>query len=622
MFTNLCLKLSNKLNKPLQDIHESTKESPNNSDNSMYDPFKLPITYLPPTDIHPIQSTLATDLELTSTPDSKQTAMYNILFRPNHELAKSMTKEWSKQYTSNIAFLKDSQTVLVNTNTIAATKSVFQYNDVMDVWKSVKMDNYFLEKYSFIEWEMLEYLNKSSSFLQSLSIIHLLSPIMTLVMPIILLLIPFILLKIQGIPISLTTYIIVLKDIAKSHFIGKALGSITGKFDITNMVYFLMICAFFLFQIYQNVISFYRFYDNIKLINLHLCNMKTYLQYSIHNMESFVHVNSKCATYSEFNKDVLKHSNVLKELLEKIENIPPFSLSLTKFNGMGYMLKCYYDLYSNSSYESSIKYSFGFEGYFDNLKGVYSHVLNNTINNTTYNTKELFELKDQYYISHINDLHITNDFKMDKNIIITGVNASGKTTMLKSITLNILFSQQIGYGFYKKCKLHPYTNIHSYLNIPDTSGRDSLFQAESRRCKEIIDVIGNYDVPSKSRHFCIFDELYSGTNPNDAVKSSFAFLSYLSKYSNVDFILTTHYTPVCLKFEESSHINCINNYKMDVHQDDDGKLKFSYKLKPGICTIQGALEILKEMEYPDEIIDTIIKYDNTDSNEGTTEVPP
>jgi DNA mismatch repair ATPase MutS len=183
--------------------------------------------------------------------------------------------------------------------------------------------------------------------------------------------------------------------------------------------------------------------------------------------------------------------------------------------------------------------------------------------------------------------------------------------MLKSITINILFSQQIGYGFYKKCKLHPYTHIHSYLNIPDTSGRDSLFQAESRRCKEMIDIIGECDnTEVKSRHFCILDELYSGTNPTDAIKASYAFLQYLCKYSNVKFILTTHYTEVCQKLEDSS---AITNYRMDVKQEDDGKLNFNYKLKPGICTIQGAIEILKAMDYPKDIIETIQKYDNVDT---------
>jgi hypothetical protein len=61
------------------------------------------------------------------------------------------------------------------------------------------------------------------------------------------------------------------------------------------------------------------------------------------------------------------------------------------------------------------------------------------------------------------------------------------------------------------------------LNIPDTSGRDSLFQAEARRCKEIIDII---DEPllTDARHFCIFDELFSGTIAAEATSASYGFL--------------------------------------------------------------------------------------------------
>jgi len=608
MFAKLYLQITKKPNEDERDVPPLNENIPS----SLCEPFKLPITYLSKEDIHPLQPSLSNDLELVHSIQTEQPAIYDLLFQPKHEFAKSMIKEWAKQYTSNIDFLKDSQYVLLNTNIQSITNPLsFQYKEVMEVWDSVKSDKYFLEKYSFIEWEMLKYLNTSTSFLQSLSIIHLLSPVMTLVMPILLILIPFFLLKLQGIPITINTYFSVLKDIAKTHFIGKALGTVCTKLDITNIIYLLMICAFFVFQMYQNVVSFFRFYNNIKLINTHLITMRTYLKYSIHNMDSFNDVNSKYATYSDFCKDLAKHSNVLKELLEKVENITDFSLSISKFNAMGYMLKCYYELYSNSTFEESLRYSFGFEGYMDNLRGAHSHVLQYKINSTSYNTTNLFELKEQYYISHMNSEHVKNDCTIDNNMIITGVNASGKTTMLKSITINILFSQQIGYGFYKKCKLHPYTHIHSYLNIPDTSGRDSLFQAESRRCKEMIDIIGECDnTEVKSRHFCILDELYSGTNPTDAIKASYAFLQYLCKYSNVKFILTTHYTEVCQKLEDSSSIA---NYRMDVKQEDDGKLNFNYKLKPGICTIQGAIEILKEMDYPKDIIETIQKYDTIDT---------
>jgi DNA mismatch repair ATPase MutS len=154
------------------------------------------------------------------------------------------------------------------------------------------------------------------------------------------------------------------------------------------------------------------------------------------------------------------------------------------------------------------------------------------------------------------------------------------------------------------------------LNIPDTSGRDSLFQAESRRCKEIIDIIHKpYPDTQENRlakHFCIFDELYSGTNPTEATQSAYAFLLYLSKYKNVDFILTTHYVSLCKKLEKKlekkAALKKIANYKMDVTKNPEtGKVKYTYLMKRGISKIQGAVLILEEMCYPKEILDEMHK---------------
>ena len=139
-------------------------------------------------------------------------------------------------------------------------------------------------------------------------------------------------------------------------------------------------------------------------------------------------------------------------------------------------------------------------------------------------------MKKSYYGSHLNKDKVTNDIKLDKSMIITGPNASGKTTTLKTTLINILITQQFGCGFYKSANLRPFDHLHCYLNIPDTSGRDSLFQAEARRCKEILDIIQS---KKKERHFCVFDELYSGTNPDEAVISATAFMKYMIKNKNL-----------------------------------------------------------------------------------------
>jgi DNA mismatch repair protein MutS len=143
------------------------------------------------------------------------------------------------------------------------------------------------------------------------------------------------------------------------------------------------------------------------------------------------------------------------------------------------------------------------------------------------------------------------------------------------------------------------------LNIPDTSGRDSLFQAEARRCKEIIDVIDAETASSGSRHFCIFDELFSGTNAEEATSASYGFLKYIQKHENVDFILTTHFVKLCKKVKKNQGAGLrIANYKMDAELRPDtlNGIHFTYKLVGGISKIKAAKLILMQMGFPEEII--------------------
>ena len=130
------------------------------------------------------------------------------------------------------------------------------------------------------------------------------------------------------------------------------------------------------------------------------------------------------------------------------------------------------------------------------------------------------------------------------------------------------------------------------MNSPDTSGRDSLFQAEARRCKDILSTIDN------QRHFCIFDELFSGTNPYEAVASAYSFLTFL-RAKNINIMLTTHYIDLCKKFRKSKRFT---NYHMDIIFDTSENIVYNYKLEKKISSIKGGIEVLKQLEFPQEII--------------------
>ena len=175
--------------------------------------------------------------------------------------------------------------------------------------------------------------------------------------------------------------------------------------------------------------------------------------------------------------------------------------------------------------------------------------------------------------------------------------------MENSMMMNFMLSQQIGYGFYKSAKITPYKYIHCYLNIPDTSGRDSLFQAEARRCKEIMEAITE-SKPSE-KHFCIFDEIYSGTNPYEAMASAYSYLEYLSKYKNVSFMITTHYTDLCKKVEKNE-MNIVNKH-MEIYKTNE-TFQYSYLLKSGISEVKGGVKVLQDLGYPTDMIDNTGKY--------------
>jgi DNA mismatch repair ATPase MutS len=123
-----------------------------------------------------------------------------------------------------------------------------------------------------------------------------------------------------------------------------------------------------------------------------------------------------------------------------------------------------------------------------------------------------------------------------------------------------------------------------------------LFQAEARRCKEILDSIIDY---KDETHLCVFDELYSGTNPEEAEQSATSFMKYITKTKNVSCLLTTHFIKVCKKLKKNKDIS---NYKM-VTDNRDNQFVYKYTLVEGISDVKGGMIVLKQMNYPNEIIE-------------------
>ena len=621
---NICAMISNSPN--LLVTEEKKPEKPKESLNT----FHLPIHYL---DIsHSLSDIIAKDLELVETTDERK-GMLDHVFQPTTLFAKELIPDWKTHFTTDISFLEQSQEVVKTISKVIDPETKYEVpcEKIKEIWQAIKHDENFMDKYGYLEWSILDQFNHSQSFLQAMSICNIISPLLSFIIPFIFLLFPFVLLKIQGVPITLSIYFDCLTEIAKHHFIGKALKSFQC-FSIESFFYLVGSLGLYLLQMYNNTVQCMRFYKNIQFVNDSLCTLKDYIDDSILKKKRFLQQNREKSQYSGFCKEVNDRCQDLERIQCELSSICPFKVSIYKVSDIGYMLKCFYALHTNPDYERAIVYSMGFEGYLQNIHGLYQQVEKGLLNPVTFFKEDLGKeeekedleedtdleeeedlekennppkkyIRAQFYPAHQNDEYVANDANLDNKLIITGPNASGKTTFLKTTELNLLFSQQFGFGFFQSACIEPYTHFHSYLNIPDTSGRDSLFQAESRRCKEILDIIQTKESDTKkgSRHFCIFDELYSGTNPKEATKSAHAFMQYLTeRFKNVDFLLTTHYVEIC------DRIQGIRNYRMEVVENKDtNQFEFTYKIEPGISRIEGAIKILEEMDYPEDILNMI-----------------
>ena len=624
--------------------------------------FRLPITYLDKNKLHEIDAHIMTDLELVRVESDmekeskkekeskeekgkkeekeekeekekedksgskleKTKTMYEHIFSPETIYGKRFLDQWAKYYTSDVTFLQQSQKLIQcyqanrhhvdhhDHDNAAVAKS---YSDIHDIWSSIQGDKNFKDKFGYIDITMLEPLNSSSLFLQILSLQNLASPVISLLTPLIILIIPFFILRFQKLPIDLSMYISSLKKIAQYHPIGKIFENF-GSVPWDKKIYIFISIAFYLLQIYQNIVSCHRFYKNMFLIHNNIHAFTSYIGASIENIRFINSVIEKenLTSYRAFHAENEKHAQTLSELHDEIRNVMPFKLTLANISNIGTIMKLYYRFHCDQSVKNAVSYTFGFNSYMEHLSGLSRLVRNKKIAACTFSSSSSSSsssshkktyFKSSYYAPLMNNRPVKNNIVLNKKATITGPNAAGKTTLIKSTLLNIIFSQQFGYGFYKKAKLVPYEFVHSYLNIPDTSGRDSLFQAESRRCREIITCL----LENKTkRHFCIFDELYSGTNPYEAVASAFGFIKYLNTFDNVDLLLTTHYSKLCKLLEaervENMHMKI---KKVDVRDaatntTNANSIQYLYKLGKGISSVKGGVKVLEDLDYPIEII--------------------
>ena len=212
---------------------------------------------------------------------------------------------------------------------------------------------------------------------------------------------------------------------------------------------------------------------------------------------------------------------------------------------------------------------FLFEAYLSISQGI----IKNRFVFPTFNRTSVLSFQELYH--PLLKFPVKNSFSIRKNVVVlTGPNMSGKSTFLKSISLAVYLGH-LGLGVAATTAVIPYFEcITTHLDHNDdlVSGY-SHFMSEVMNLKKLV-----IETVSQKKCFAVFDELFKGTNVEDALQISSTTLSGLSQFKNSVFFISTHLHQ--LKDFPSIQWENISTFYIDCGLENDLPV-FNYQLKEG-----------------------------------------
>jgi len=183
---------------------------------------------------------------------------------------------------------------------------------------------------------------------------------------------------------------------------------------------------------------------------------------------------------------------------------------------------------------------------------------------------------------------VAYDVKLDQRtnfLFLTGANMAGKSTFIKSVGTSV-FLAHVGMGVpARQMRLTVFDGMLSNINVVDNISKgESYFYNEVQRIKATIMKINN-----GKKWLILIDELFKGTNVQDAMKCSSTVVEGLLKIKDSLFILSTHLYEIGEELKKYPNIS-FKYFETTVTGD---QLQFSYQLKDGISNDRLGYLILK-----------------------------
>lgn len=188
---------------------------------------------------------------------------------------------------------------------------------------------------------------------------------------------------------------------------------------------------------------------------------------------------------------------------------------------------------------------------------------------------------------------VKNTFVTASSCMITGSNASGKSTFLKTVGFNMLMAKAYHTCFADEFMYYPFqlcTSIHM---------KDVIESGDSYYVKEIKILKNIVDMTKSNQCLILIDEILKGTNERERLIIAKAVLNYLF-HSQSLVMVTTHDIMLVHYFKDIDQY-CFNDYVSNQELIGD------YKIKKGICEVGNAIALLKVYGFDEEILHHICK---------------
>ncbi|WP_225049102.1 MutS-related protein [Lacticaseibacillus kribbianus] len=187
---------------------------------------------------------------------------------------------------------------------------------------------------------------------------------------------------------------------------------------------------------------------------------------------------------------------------------------------------------------------------------------------------------------------VANDLAWDRTALITGSNASGKSTYVKSVAINCLLAQTINTATATDFTLAPGHVITAMAIQDDLSAGDSYFIAEIKAIQRLL-----ARVAKGQRVYGFVDEILKGTNTVERIAASASIIRWLEATSALTMVAT----------HDSELTAILGTGVLNWHFQevvDGGGVHFDYRLHQGPATTHNAIALLVHLKYPAAITTT------------------